>query len=227
MASLLKVIIADDDVIVRAGIEGLLGTFDDVEIVASCASLPELSAVVDQTPADVVLTDIRMPPSYTDEGIRVAQLMRDTHPDVGVVVLSQFVDPDLAFAVLQDGSRGRGYLLKEHVADGDYLLTALRCVAAGGSFIDADVLDALVAARSSSTETAVDRLTSREAEVLAELAAGHSNAAIAEHLFVGERAIEKHISSIFSKLELSGELDRHKRVAAVLMFLAASSASIE
>lgn len=216
----MRVIIADDDVIVLAGVRVLLESFDDLTVSASCSSLDELISAIDRDPPDVVLTDIRMPPGNSTEGVEAARMLRASHPDIGVVVLSQFVNPMLAFAVLEDGASGRGYLLKEHVSNGEYLVEALRSVAGGGSFIDNLVLDALVAARSSGPGTELARLTAREREVLSLVAEGHSNATISERLFVGERAVEKHISSIFSKLELTPESRRHRRVAAVLSYLA-------
>lgn len=219
----MQVIIADDDVIVLAGVRGLLETFDDVTVTASCATLDELLKAVDESPPDVVLTDIRMPPGHSTEGIDAARRLQDTHPHVGVVVLSQFVDPQLAFAVLENGASGRGYLLKEHVADAEHLVQALRSVAHGGSFIDARVLDALVAARRSGPGTELARLTDRESEVLGQMAEGRTNASIGERLFIGDRAVEKHISAIFSKLDLNDEPTRHKRVAAVVTYLAEES----
>lgn len=215
----MRVTVADDDVIVLAGVRGLLETFDDVTVAGSCSSLDELMTSVEADTPDVVLTDIRMPPGNSTEGIEAARRLRTTHPDVGVVVLSQFVDPQLAFAVLEDGASHRGYLLKEHVASAEHLVQALRTVAQGGSFVDARVLNALVAARSSGPGTELARLTEREREVLGEMAEGRTNAAIGERLYIGERAVEKHISAIFSKLDLNDEPGRHKRVAAVIAYL--------
>ncbi len=215
----MRVVIADDDVIVLAGIEGLLDTFADIDVIASASSLTELLATVDEELPDVVLTDIRMPPEHSTEGIEAADRLRDSHPDTGVVVLSQFVDPQLALSVLDRGAERRGYLLKERVASGDQLAQALRTVAAGGSFVDARVLEALVAARSAAAQHELSRLTQREREVLGQMAEGHTNAAIGERLYVGERAVEKHINSIFSKLGLRAEEGRHRRVMAVLAYL--------
>lgn len=223
----MRVIVADDDVIVLAGVCGLLETFGDVQVVARCSDLPSLLAAVDDDPPDVVLTDIRMPPDHVTEGIEAARVLRDSHPSVGVVVLSQFVDPQMAFAVLEHGADRRGYLLKEDVASADQLVHALRTVSTGGSFVDARVLEALVAARSTSTGPGVGRLTGRELEVLGLIAEGHANASIGERLFVGERAVEKHISSIFSKLGLSDEPGRHRRVMAVLAFLGHEASTLD
>ncbi len=218
MAKKLRVIIADDDVIVRAGVETLLSTFSEVDIVRTCESLDELLEAVAADPPNVVLTDIRMP--HQTEGVEAARWIREHHPTVGVVVLSHFVDPELALRVLEDGSSGRGYVLKEHVANAEYLLKALLSVGSGGSFVDSEVLDALVAARRGDQNTALSSLTTRERDVLAEIAEGHSNAAAGEVLSIGERAIEKHISSIFAKLGLTGADQRHRRVSAVLIYLA-------
>lgn len=216
----MRVIVADDDVIVLAGVQRLLETFDDVTVIAACSSLDELMNSIENEQPDVVLTDIRMPPGNSTEGIDAARSLRDTHPDVGVVVLSQFVDPTLAFAVLEEGASRRGYLLKERVADAGHLVQALRTVTQGGSFIDARVLDALVVARTSGPGTELTRLTDREREVLGQMAEGCTNAAIGERLFIGERAVEKHISSIFVKLDLNHETAKHRRVAAVVAYLA-------
>lgn len=225
MTSRLRVVIADDDVLVLAGIEALLDTVPGIDVVGQCGSLDELLDLVGGAgsagePPDVVLTDIRMPPGWHDEGVEAARRLRETHPDLGVVVLSQYVDPQLAYAVLEHGSRCRGYLLKEHVADVDQLVEAIRTVAAGGSWIDAVVLDALVAARSGGEGTEVDRLTAREREVLSEMASGSSNAAIAERLYIGERAVEKNVRSIFAKLGLTNDGQTNRRVTAVLLYLA-------
>lgn len=221
----LQVVIADDDAIVLAGIDALLSMSDDITIVARCRSLPDVLTAVEEHSPDVVMTDIRMPPNHDNEGIEVASRLRATHPDIGVVVLSQFVDPDLALAVLADGSRGRGYLLKEQVSNGDYLIESIRTVAQGGSFIDNDVLDALVKARSGSSTSQLASLTAREIDVLSLMAEGRSNAAIGESLFVGERSVEKHISSIFTKLGLRNESTVHRRVTAVVAYLAEQRAS--
>jgi DNA-binding NarL/FixJ family response regulator len=168
----------------------------------------------------VVITDIRMPPTGTDEGIRAAERLRDTHPETGVVVLSQYVDPGYALALLEKGSGGRAYLLKERVSDVEQLLAAVKQVASGGSVIDPKVVEALVSARTSA-QSPLARLTPRESEVLSEMAQGKNNAGIAAALVLSERAVEKHINSIFLKLGLSEEPDVHRRVKAVLLFLSA------
>jgi len=167
----------------------------------------------------VVVTDIRMPPSGTDEGIQAAAWIREHHPAVGVVVLSQFTAPAYAVALLEHGSAGRAYLLKERVGGADELARAIRAVAQGGSVIDPLVVDELVRVRGRERQSGLSSLTPRESEILAEMAQGKSNSAIAATLFVTERAVEKHTNSIFMKLGLSEEKDVNRRVKAVLVFL--------
>ncbi|MEM9652977.1 MAG: response regulator transcription factor [Actinomycetota bacterium] len=219
----LRVVLADDDVLVLAGMEALLDTVEGLTVVGQAGSLEELLDLVESVEPDVVVTDIRMPPTGVDEGVEAAQRLRDTHPEIGVVVLSQYVDPQLAYAVLDDGSRHRGYLLKEHVSDVDQLVEAIRTVAAAGSWIDTVVLDALVAARTGGVGAELRRLTARELDVLADMARGSSNAAIAQHLYIGERAVEKNVRSIFSKLGLTNDGRTNRRVQATLLYLAASN----
>jgi DNA-binding NarL/FixJ family response regulator len=192
----------------------------EVELVASCDSLDSLLAAVDAHEPEVVLTDIRMPPENTDEGIRAADRIRQSHPDVGVVLLSQYLEPDYALAFFSRGTERRGYLLKEKVYDPEQLLAAVRTVAAGGSLIDPKVTEALVQDRIRREHSRVSALTNREREVLTEMAQGKDNAAIAKSLFLSLRAVERHISAIFLKLGLSEETDVHRRVKAVLVFLA-------
>jgi len=215
----IRVVLAEDHYLVREGIRRLIESQPELELIAVCCDLGSLLAAIEADPPDVVLTDIRMPPTGTDEGLQAAERMRVVHPEGGVVVLSQYVDPAYALAFLAHGSKGRGYLLKERVSDVDQLLDAIREVARGGSFIDPKVIDALVAARSRSTASPLRLLTPREVEILSEMARGRNNAAIAAALVLSERAVEKHISSIFSKLSLSEEPDIHRRVKAVLLFL--------
>ena len=216
----LRIVLAEDNLLVRAGVSSLLSTYADVDLVAACGDPDELYAAVEAERPDVVLTDIRMPPTHTDEGIRVARSLRRTAPGVGVVVLSQFVEPAYALDLFAEGSRGRGYLLKDHVDDVDRLVSAVRTVASGGSYIDDDVVDALVRARRRSLDSPLAALSTREADVLAELASGASNAAIARSLGVSEHSVEKHTGVIFAKLGLSGDADVNRRVTAVLLFLA-------
>ena len=216
----IRVVLAEDNYLVREGVRRLVEAQAELELLAVCEDLDSLLAAVDEHAPDVVLTDIRMPPTGTDEGIRVAEHLRDSHPDVGVVVLSQYDEPSYAIALLERGSSGRAYLLKERVSDVDQLLAAIREVAGGGSMIDPKVVEVLVADRSRAAQSPLDRLTPREREVLALLAEGRSNAAVAEGLVLSERAVEKHINSIFAKLGLPETRDAHRRVKAVLLFLA-------
>ena len=218
----LRVVIAEDSFLIREGVRELLTTDPDIEVVASCADMDSLLEAVEREKPDVVLTDIRMPPTDTDEGIRAAERLRDTAPGVGVVVLSQYDEPEYALALLERGAQGRGYLLKQRVSDLEQLVAALREVQRGGSVIDPKIVEGLVAARSKAA-SAMDQLTGREREVLSEMAQGKNNAAIAAALVLTERAIERHINSIFSKLGLTQEKDVHRRVKAVLLFLAESA----
>jgi DNA-binding NarL/FixJ family response regulator len=216
----IRVALADDSLLVREGLYELLHDENDIEIVASCEDLPSLLEAIDRTAPDVVLTDIRMPPTQSDEGIRAAIQLRNTHPEIGVVVLSQYDEPSYAVALLEAGSAGRGYLLKERVYDPAQLVSVIESVAEGGSFIDPKIVEVLVAANARGRRSPLSGLTSREQEVLAEIAGGKSNAAIAESLFLTKRSVEKHINSIFLKLNLSELEDTSKRVKAALMFLA-------
>ena len=216
----IRVVLAEDNLLVREGLVSLLSGSDEVSLCAVCSSLPELLDAVDANEPDVVLTDIRMPPDHSDEGIQAARLLRQRHPDLGVVVISQFADPAYALAAFETGTRGRGYLLKDRVDDLGRLLAAIRAVATGGSFIDEEVVEALIRSRSRLADSPMLTLTPREREVLAEVAAGRSNTAVAAHLGVSENAIGKHISSIFSKLGLTEDDEVNRRVKAVLVYLA-------
>jgi DNA-binding NarL/FixJ family response regulator len=213
------VVLAEDNTLLRTGLVRMIEHTDDLTLLGSAGDLPELLALIEQTSPDVVVTDIRMPPTGTDEGIQVAAQLRAERPDVGVVVLSQHDDSAYALALLDGGSQGRAYLLKERVADVDELVAAIREVAAGGSVIDPKVVEGLVTASRAPRRTELDWLTPRELEVLGEMAQGKSNAAIAATLVLSERAIEKHTNSIFSKLSLSEERDVNRRVKAVLLYL--------
>lgn len=217
---IVRLVLAEDNLLVREGVTSLLKTLTDVDLVATCGDLDGLMAATDEHMPDVVITDIRMPPTHTDEGIRAAAELRTRAPGVAVLVLSQFVEPAYALDLLQDGTAGRGYILKDHVDDVDRLLTAIHTVAGGGSYIDDEVVDALVRGRARSLGSPLAELSGRETEVLAELATGRNNAAIARELGVSEHAVEKHTSAIFSKLGLAGDGDLNRRVAAVLLFLA-------
>jgi DNA-binding NarL/FixJ family response regulator len=221
----IRVAIADDSFLVREGVRELLETVPDVDVIASCADLDTLRTAVAEHQPDVVLADIRMPPTHSDEGIRLAEELRSQMPAVGVVILSQYSDAEYALALLDKGAGGRAYLLKERVSDLDQLVNAIREVARGGSVIDSKVVESLVAARSARERSPLAQLTPREAEVLGEVAQGKNNAAIAAHLHLTERAVEKHINSIFSKLGLSEEQSVHRRVKAALVYLASSAPS--
>ena len=214
----LRVVLADDAFLLREGIAALLAESDEVEVVDSVGDHDALLRAVDAHQPDVVITDIRMPPSGSDEGIRAANTLRETNPDVGVVVLSQYVEPAYAVRLLADGARGRAYLLKEHVGDLPTLLGAIREVARGGSITDPRVVDALLEGRTRSASP-LDQLTPREHEVLAKIAEGLNNTAIARALVITDRAVEKHINAIFAKLGLTEEPEVHRRVRAVLLFL--------
>jgi DNA-binding NarL/FixJ family response regulator len=218
----IRVAVAEDNALLRDGLVRLLDATADLECVGAARSYDELMALVDEQRPDVVLTDIRMPPSSTDEGIRAAAELRTRHPGVAVVVLSQFVSSAYVLALLADGSERRAYLLKDRVAEVDDLVDAIRAVAAGGTVLDPKVVEQLVASSASRRRTPLDMLTPRERQILGEMAQGKSNAAIAATLVLSERAVEKHINAIFSKLHLVEEPDVNRRVTAVLMYLSDS-----
>jgi DNA-binding NarL/FixJ family response regulator len=218
----IRIALGEDSLIVREGIRQLLAIDPAVEIVAAVSDADSLREACATLQPDVVLTDIRMPPSNTDEGIRLAGELRDSHPGIGVVVLSQFADPLYALALLDRGSDGRAYLLKERVHNRAELMAAIRAVADGGSMIDPKIVESLVAARGRAERSPLNELTARELEVLSEIAQGKSNTAIAGSLFLTKRAVEKHINSIFLKLGLADAEDVSKRVKAALMFLSDS-----
>ena len=215
----IRIVIGEDSLIVREGVRQLLATDPTVEVVAAVADADSLRDACERHEPDVVLTDIRMPPTSTDEGIRLAGELRESQPQVGVVVLSQFSDPFYALALLDRGSDGRAYLLKERVHNRAELMAAIRAVADGGSMIDPKIVESLVAARGRAERSPLNELTAREREVLSEIAQGKSNTAIAGSLFLTKRAVEKHINSIFLKLGLADAEDVSKRVKAALMFL--------
>jgi len=218
----IRLVLADDHYLVREGVRRLLETDPDLEIAAVCEDLKSLLAAVESEQPDVVVTDIRMPPGNADEGIQAAATLRETHPTVGVVVLSQYATPSYALALLERGSEGRAYLLKERVEDLDQLVAAIRAVAAGGSVIDPKVVEALVTKDGRAESSPLNELTPRERDVLREMAEGKTNAAIAETLVLTERSVEKVIHSIFLKLGLTWEPSVHKRVKAVILYLAES-----
>jgi DNA-binding NarL/FixJ family response regulator len=220
----LRVVLGEDTLIVREGIAQMLSSARGVDLVASCADEPSLLVEIERERPDVVLTDIRMPPSNTDEGIRIAAGLRESHPEVGVVVLSNYSEPPYALALLESGSHGRAYLLKERLSDRAELIRAIEAVAEGDSVIDPTVVETLIAARSARDDSPLGELTARELEILAAIAEGMSNAAIAEKVVLTKRAVEKHINAIFLKLGFTHSPDVEsisKRVTATLIFLGA------
>jgi DNA-binding NarL/FixJ family response regulator len=216
----IRVVLAEDHYLVREGVRRLLETRPELEIAAVCGDLDSLLAAVEAEQPDVVVTDVRMPPAGTDEGIRAAGQLRESNPEIGVVVLSQYASPTYVLALLERGSSGRAYLLKERVNDVAQLEAAIRAVADGGSMIDPKVVEALVAENARGEESPLSQLTPRERDVLRAMAEGKNNAAIAEALFLTERSVEKVIHSIFLKLGLTWEKAVHKRVKAVILYLA-------
>jgi DNA-binding NarL/FixJ family response regulator len=215
-----RLILAEDSIIVREGLRQLLSGDSRLEVIAVVGDADSLRAACDAEAPDVVVTDIRMPPTHTDEGIRLAMELRDRYPKVGVVVLSQYSDPRYALALLQRGSDRRAYLLKERVHNRAELTAAIHAVAEGGSLIDPKIVERLVETRAQAEDSPLTELTDREREVLSEIAQGKSNSAIAASLFLTKRAVEKHINAIFMKLGLAGAEDVSKRVTAALMLLA-------
>src|ERR1051326_4114611 len=218
----IRLVLAEDQYLVREGLRRLLEAQDDLEIAAVCEDLDSLLAAVDAERPDVVVTDIRMPPAGTDEGIQAAARLREDRPEIGVVVLSQYATPSYMLALMESGSEGRAYLLKERVNDVEQLVDAIRAVATGGSVIDPKVVEALVAESARAADSPLNELTPRERDVLREMAEGRNNASIAETLFLTERSVEKVIHSIFLKLGLTWETAVHKRVKAVILYLAES-----
>jgi len=220
-----RLVVAEDAYLIREGIRSALERDEDeVEVMEYCPDFKSLLRAVERHNPDVVITDIRMPPTNTDEGIRAAASLWETHPEVGVVVISQYVSPHYALTLFEHGSAGRAYLLKEHVGHRIQLMEAIREVARGGSVVDPKVVDVLVEARLRARNSPLSQLTKREREVLAGVAAGQSNAAIADSLFLTKRAVEKNINSIFAKLDLTDDNTVSRRVQAALLFLAEAGA---
>ncbi|MGH2718507.1 MAG: response regulator [Actinomycetota bacterium] len=215
----LRVLVVDDDYLVREGARSVLSSVPGVEVVGTAASPAELIQQIDETGPQVVILDIRMPPTYRMEGIEAAHLVRQKHADLGIVILSQHADPEYALEFLRDGSAGRAYLLKERLGDPAQLVEAIREVAGGGSVLDPKVVDGLLEAQRRRAHSRLQGLTEREHEVLALMASGRNNGAIAREIVISERAVEKHINAIFRKLGLNDQLDVNQRVAAVLFFL--------
>jgi len=218
----IRVVVGEDDFLVRQGVEQALSIHDDIVVVASCDGYNSLLAEVGELRPDVVVTDIRMPPTFSDEGIRLAATLAVDYPKVGVVVLSQYDEPEYVLALLDSGVHGRSYLLKERISDVEELARAVRAVAEGGSVIDPQVVQRLVQSRTR-RRTRLEWLTPREREVLEAMAQGMSNAAIGAYLGMGLRSVEKHISAIFQKLDLTDEERVHRRVQAVLTYLSETS----
>ena len=219
----IRLVLAEDHYLVREGVRRLLETRPDLEVVAVCGDLGSLLAAVEAERPDVVVTDIRMPPDGADEGIQAAERLRETNPEIGVVVLSQYANPSYALALLESGTAGRAYLVKERVKDVGQLEAAIHAVAEGGSMIDPKVVEALVAESARSEESPLSQLTPRERDVLRAMAEGKNNAAIAGALVLTERSVEKVIHSIFLKLGLTWETAVHKRVKAVILYLSESA----
>ena len=215
-----RVVIAEDHLLVREGLERILASSDDVELVGTAVDGEALLESVERARPDVVVTDVRMPSSDAHDGIRIAGELRRRFPEVAVLAISQYADPAYAFALFRDGARGRGYLLKERLTAPGELVAAIVEVASGGSAVDPLIVDALVAERSRGESSPLAALTAREHEVLAEVAAGKSNAAIASSLVITRRAVEHHIASIFAKLHLPSEQEVSRRVQATLLYLA-------
>lgn len=216
----LRIVLGEDSYLAREGIMRALEDVEDVDVVATCSDLDGLRAAIEDVRPDVVLTDIRMPPTNTDEGIRLAGELRQSYPEIGVVVLSQHAEPLYAVSLFEGGSDRRAYLLKERLKDEGELSRALHEVAAGGSVVDPYIVERLVGAHSGGADPRVDKLTPREREILGLIAQGRSNAAIARSLYITTRAVERHINAIFARLELAESAEANRRVQAVLVYLA-------
>ncbi|TWP38267.1 response regulator transcription factor [Leekyejoonella antrihumi] len=216
----ITVVLTEDNFLVREGVRRMISASTDIQVLAACADLDAALRTIDDLVPQVVLTDIRMPPSHSNEGLTIAQHCRSTHPSMGVLLLSQYIEPGYVKQLLTQGTEGRGYLLKERVGDLDELTGAIRAVAAGGSAIDPKVVESLVRGKTRAGDPNIARLTPRERQVLAGVAEGRTNAAISADLVISQHAVEKHINSIFSKLGLTDGGHIHPRVGAALMYLA-------
>jgi DNA-binding NarL/FixJ family response regulator len=215
----ISVVLAEDSFLVREGVTRMLSASPDIEVLGACEDLDTALRTIDEVVPMVVLTDIRMPPTHTDEGLRIAQHCRAKHPRMGVLLLSQYAEPGYVKQLLMQGTEGRGYLLKERVGDLGDLTEAIRAVAAGQSAIDPKVVESLVRGKARAGDANIGRLSPREREVLAGIAEGRTNAAISRSLVISQHAVEKHINSIFGKLGLAGDQHSHPRVRAALMYL--------
>ena len=216
----IRVVLAEDSVLAREGIIRIVARAEDIELVATCETLAEARAAVEREHPDVVLTDIRMAPTFTDEGIQLAAELARSHPEIGVLVLSQHAEPLYALTLLEHGSKGRGYLLKERLKDSGELNRSVREIAAGGAIVDPKIVDALLTMQEQRERNALEKLTPREREILALVAEGKSNSAVAESLSIGTRGVERLINSIFTKLELGDSDAISRRVKATLAYLA-------
>lgn len=214
-----RVLVADDSFLIREGLRQLLAMSPAVRVVGAYADMPGLLAAVDAAPPDVVITDIRMPPTQTDEGLKIAERLRHSHPAVGVVLLSQFDHAQYAARLLSDGAAGRGYLLKDRIHDLEHMVSVIVGTAHGECRIDSDLIDSLLARKRARQHSPLTQLTPRQIEILADVAMGKSNQRIADEQTLTLRAIEKHISQIFSRLGLDGEEAMSKRVRATLLYL--------
>jgi DNA-binding NarL/FixJ family response regulator len=218
-AGRIRVVVADDAYVIRAGLAATLSTAPDVELLDACSDGDELRAAIAAMHPHVVITDVRMPPSGDAEGIRVASWLRESHSEVGVIVLTQYIDSAYAVALMDGGASGRAYLLKDRIRNRAELLGAIHSVASGGSVVDPAVIEVLIESRERSTDSPLSELTAREREILAQIAEGKSNAAIAETFVLTKRAVEKHVGSIFAKLNLGASESVSRRVKAALLFL--------
>lgn len=215
----LRVLIADDSALLREGLARILGR-QGFSVVAALHEATEILSTIDAVKPDVAVVDVRMPPGYADEGIRAAQSIGESHPHVGVLVLSQYVEPHYALELLERRTRGAGYLLKDSVGDAGVLGRAVLTVAAGGSFVDPAVVERLAGPHASTS--LVDALTDREHDVLRLMSEGRSNTAICKELYLSPKTVEAHVRNVFSKLDLPPAPDDHRRVLAVLRYLSAA-----
>jgi DNA-binding NarL/FixJ family response regulator len=215
----IRVVLAEDDLFVREGVQHLIGAMDGLDVVDAVGDLPAAEQALEQLKPDVVVTDIELPPTSTDEGLRLAGTLRARRPDVGVVVLSQHADPKYARTLLEGGGARRAYLLKERVTDPGQLETAIRAVAGGGSYVDSLVVERLLDASAGQAATRIDALTPREVEVMSLIAQAKSNEAVARELNISRRAVERHVNAIFGRLAIAESSDVSRRVMAVLLYL--------
>jgi DNA-binding NarL/FixJ family response regulator len=214
-----RVVVAEDDLIVREGVQQLIAGLDGMDVVDAVGDLPAVEEAVERLKPDVVVTDIRLPPSLTDEGLRLASMLRERHPDVGVVILTQHAEPEYARTLLETGGSGRAYLLKERVTDRGQLESAIRTVVAGGAYVDSAVVERVLAALDERTNGRIDALTPREIEVIGLIAQAKSNDAVARELNISTRAVERHVNAIFTRLQIQESPDVSRRVMAVLIYL--------